>query len=75
MVSSLHSRFALETFLLQGRSAKILGTEILARHWRHAAFASQRGGAKIMVNSLLCGLFLEPSSSKVGSGKFWPRKF
>ena len=52
MEHSLHSQFVVGTFFLQGRSAKILGTELLAKHWRHAAFCSQRGGAKIIVDSL-----------------------
>ena len=52
MVNSLHSRFVVGTFFFQGRSAKILGTEILAKHWRHAAFWWQRGGAKIVVSWL-----------------------
>ena len=43
MVSWPDSRFVLGTLLLQGRSAKILGTEVLAKRRRHAAFKSQRG--------------------------------
>ena len=38
------------TFFLKGWSAKILGTEILTKQWRHAAFEAQRGGPEIVGN-------------------------
>ena len=66
-------------------AAKILGTEILAKQWRHAAFRSQRGGPNIVLSWLhsrfAFGTFffqalpLEPSSSKVAPRKFCGQEF
>ena len=51
-------------------AAKILRTESLARHRRHAAFRS-----RLVVGTFFFqGLPLEPSSSKVAPRKFWERK-
>ena len=41
-----HSRSVFETSFLQLGPRKFLKTEILAKHRRHAAFGSQRGGAR-----------------------------
>ena len=56
-------------------SAKILETEILAKHGRHAAFEAQRGGPKIMASSLDSRFVFGTFFLQLGPRKFWKRKF
>ena len=52
-------------------SKKFFGTEIFAKHRRHAAFARQSGGPKIMQRSWIHGLSWEPSFRNVSSKIFF----
>lgn len=56
-------------------AAKILETEILARHRRHAPFCSQRGGPKIVVSSLDSRFVFRTFFCQLGRENFGNRNF
>ena len=71
----LDSHCSVGTLLLERLFGKFFGTEILAKHRRHAAFEGQRGEAKIMGCSWIRAVLSELCFWKVCSENFLARKF